>query len=269
MTRAPKAAVAMRKHQWAFRARFRANGFGWKSALPIKRIKEALSEIKKVRRKEPNLAADGAVLFLERLPSALTHVDSSSGAIGGAVNRAIESLVPIIAQAPADEDLREQWLERLWQAVEDDDMPYIEALPRDWGALCATRERALQWAKRFESTLRAMWQHGDYGHFNGTYACLDCLLHAEHYQELIDLIGKAPRIGWDCRCYGVRALAALGKHAEAIRYAEESQQDRYASLASITAACEEVLLSCGMVDEAYSSYAILANTKNTYGIVNK
>ncbi|MDX8414005.1 MAG: hypothetical protein R8J85_07950 [Mariprofundales bacterium] len=207
----------MRQHKWVFRARFRENSFGWKSALPIKRIKEALSEIKKVRRKEPNLAADGAVLFLERLAPALAHVDSSSGAIGGAVNRAIETLVPIIAEAPADATLREQWLERLWQAVEDDQMPYIEALPRYWGALCATQERALQWADRFESTLLAMWQHDGYGYFNGTYACMDCLLHTERYQELLDLIGKAPQINWSYRRYGVRALTALGKHAEASR----------------------------------------------------
>jgi len=37
------------KHKWAFRSRFRANAFGWRSDLPIKRIREALSEIRKVR----------------------------------------------------------------------------------------------------------------------------------------------------------------------------------------------------------------------------
>jgi hypothetical protein len=82
------------------------------------RIKEAVSEIKKVARKDAVLAAEGAVLFLEKLSPALEHVDSSSGAIGTAVNNAIEALVPIIAGAPANHALRDTWMERLWRAVE-------------------------------------------------------------------------------------------------------------------------------------------------------
>ena len=81
-------------HKWAFRARFRRNAFGWKSQPAIKRTKEAVSEIKKVARKDQVLAAEGAVLFLERVSPALSHVDSSSGAIGTAVNNAIAALVP-------------------------------------------------------------------------------------------------------------------------------------------------------------------------------
>jgi hypothetical protein len=42
------------------------------------------------------------VLFLERVSPALEHVDGSSGAIGTAVNRAIEDLVAVIARAPVD-----------------------------------------------------------------------------------------------------------------------------------------------------------------------
>ena len=64
------------------------------------RIKEAIAEIKKVARSDKVLAADGAVTFLEKLSPALEHVDSSSGAIGTASNRAIEALVPIIEVAP-------------------------------------------------------------------------------------------------------------------------------------------------------------------------
>jgi len=99
--RMPKAKAS--PHKWTFRARFRRNSFGWKSQPAIKRIKEALSEIKAVARKDQILAAEGAVLFLERVSPALEHVDSSSGAIGTAVNKAITALVDIIAAAPADE----------------------------------------------------------------------------------------------------------------------------------------------------------------------
>ena len=69
-------------HPWAFRARFRANAFGWKSQPAIARVREAVAEIKKVAKSDPLLAAEGAVLFLERVSPALAHVDSSSGAIG-------------------------------------------------------------------------------------------------------------------------------------------------------------------------------------------
>ena len=76
-------------HRWEFKARFRRHAFGWKSQPAIVRIRQAVAEIRKVARKEPMLAAEGAVVFLERLSPALEHIDSSSGAIGSAVNRAI------------------------------------------------------------------------------------------------------------------------------------------------------------------------------------
>ena len=104
------------RHKWAFRARFRRNAFGWKSQPAIKRIKEAVSEIKQVARKDEVLAAEGAVLFLQKLSPALERIDSSSGAIGTAVNNTIAALVPIIARAPADAKVREKWLERLFEA---------------------------------------------------------------------------------------------------------------------------------------------------------
>lgn len=88
-------------YKWQFAPRFRRNAFGWKSQPPIQRIKEALAEIKTAARKEPVLAAAGAVLFLEKLAPAIEGVDSSSGAIGTAVNRAIETLVTISTDARA------------------------------------------------------------------------------------------------------------------------------------------------------------------------
>ena len=117
-----------KNYKWPFRARFRRQGFGWRSQPAIKRIKEAVSEIKKEARRDRVLGAEGAVLFLERVSPAIEQVDGSSGAIGTAVRNAIDALVPIIAAAPADEGLREEWLERLWRAVQDDHMPYIESV---------------------------------------------------------------------------------------------------------------------------------------------
>jgi hypothetical protein len=61
-------------HEWNFRTRLRRNAFGWKSEPAIKGVKEAVSEIKKVARRDGVLAAEGAVLFLERVSPALARV---------------------------------------------------------------------------------------------------------------------------------------------------------------------------------------------------
>src|SRR5262245_63357237 len=100
----------VKAHGWTFRSRFRASAFGWRSDLPIKRIKEAVAEIKKATREDKILGAEGAVIFLEKVSAALERVDSSSGAIGTAVNRAIETLVQIVAPAPARGTKRDKWI---------------------------------------------------------------------------------------------------------------------------------------------------------------
>ncbi|MFP2958306.1 hypothetical protein ACLEPN_10820 [Myxococcus sp. 1LA] len=144
-------------HKWEFKARFRRHAFGWKSQPAITRIKQAVTEIKHAAKKAPVLAAEGAVLFLERVSPALAHVDSSSGAIGTAVNHAINELVPLIASAPVDAATRDAWLERLWEAYQADDIPYIESLGHHWGTLCAAPEVASAWANRLIGTVRLTW----------------------------------------------------------------------------------------------------------------
>ena len=77
-------------HRWAFKARFRAHGYGWHgSALASKRLKEAVREINSVAKSTPVLAAEGGVSLMERLWPALEHIDTSSGALGGAVHRTL------------------------------------------------------------------------------------------------------------------------------------------------------------------------------------
>jgi hypothetical protein len=119
-------------HTWEFKARFRRHALGWKSQPAIQRIKQAVTEIKKVARKDSVLAADGAVTFLERLSPALENIDSSSEAIGTAVNHAIAELVPMVAQARADSKTRAAWLDRLFEAHGEDQIPYIEGLADHW-----------------------------------------------------------------------------------------------------------------------------------------
>ena len=256
---------AAKAHSWTFRSRFRASAFGWRSDLPIKRITEAVAEIKKAAHKDKLLGAEGAVIFLEKVSGALEHVDSSSGAIGAAVNRAIEMVVPIIAQAPASDNLRDKWLERIWRAIEDDDIPYIELLPDHWGELCVTPERASRWADRFMQGVRLVWSpdlpRG--GHFKGTAGCLSALYAAGRHEDLLNLLDLASYKFWHDRQWGVRALAAQGKTAAAIHYAEDTRGLNQPN-SQISLACEQILLSGGLWREAYDRYALEANRHGTY-----
>lgn len=197
----PAAPKTTSPHKWTFASRFRRHAFGWRSQPAIKRIKEAVSEIKKTARKDPALAAEGAVLFLEKISPAIEQVDGSSGAIGASVDYAIEELAAIIAAAPADDILREKWLQRLWQAIEEDNMPYLESLPGHWGEMCATKMRASRWADEFVGTLRLAWSSDGSrrGWFKGTDACLSSLFAAERHDELFELIELDPHKWWSSR----------------------------------------------------------------------
>jgi hypothetical protein len=118
--------MAVSKHKWTFLSRFRAGAYSWKaSRLACQRLREAVSEIKKVAKKDPLIGAEGAVRLMEKIWPALEHVDSSSGALGSAVNKTLDDLIPIVVNAPADEKTRNNWLDRLWQAMEDDGVDYL------------------------------------------------------------------------------------------------------------------------------------------------
>ena len=251
-------------HKWQFASRFRRHAFGWRSDAPVQRIKEAITEIKQVARKEPVIAAEGAIILLEKLSPALEQVDSSSGALGSAVNKAIDTLVPIIVKAEVEPKLRQRWLERLWQALQDDEMPYIELLGDYWGELCVTPELASRWADEFLPVVESVWSPNASGHgfFKGASACLASLYAAGRHQELLALLDKARFKWWHDRRWGVKVLAAIGRKAEAIRYAEESRGLNDPGW-QIAQACEEILLSSGLHDEAYRRYAIEANQGTT------
>jgi tetratricopeptide (TPR) repeat protein len=256
--------MRMNVYKWQFSPRFRRHAYGWKSDTPIQRIKEAVTEIKLVARNDPSLGAEGAVLFLEKLSPAIEQVNSSSGAIGTAVNRAIDALVLIIAKPDVDLAIRHQWLERLWEAIQDDAIPYLETLGDYWGDLCVSKEMASQWADEFLSIIDIIWDStaSAHGYFKGTVACMSALYVAGRYDDLLILLDKAPFKWWHYRRWGVKALIAMNRRAEAIRYAEESRGLNQPDW-QIAEACEAILLSSGLSDEAYSRYAVKANQKTT------
>ena len=248
-----------------FAPRFRAGAFGWRSEPAIVRIKEAVTEIKTVAKKDPILGAEGAILFLQKLSAAIQNIDGSSGAIGTAANRAIEALVPIIAKAPADSTLRRKWLEKLYQAHADDQIPYIESLADYWGDLCANLEISAEWVDRLAGTVETVFRRSkeEFGYFHGTPMAFSALLASGQHERLLALIDLYPRKFWSYRKWGVQALVALGRGAEAIRYAEDCRGLNEPSWL-IAQACERILLSSGMAEEAYERYAYEANQAGTY-----
>ncbi len=251
-------------HPWSFRPRLRARAFGWRgSSLAIQRLKEALAEIKAVNRTDPALAAEGAILLMERLWSALQGVDSSSGALGNAVGKTVHALIDILLNAPADEPTLERWLDRLWTAIEEDGVDFLSEVRDRWGELCRTPERASRAADDFLPALRLSWSPEHRGYFKGTTACLSCLLAAGRHQELLDLIETAPFLWWHFRRYGVRALAAQGRIDEAIDYAEQSLglNDGPSDMART---CEEILLAAGRGEDAYRRFAYTANRAGSH-----
>lgn len=203
------------------------------------------------------------MLLIERISPALENVDSSSGALGTAVNHAIDELAMIISTVEVDTESRERWLERLWSAHEADRMPYIESLADHWGELCGRRELASGWADRLMDATRTALNPDPSRHafFHGTSACLSALYRAERYEEIVDLLDVDAI--WTYKRWSAMALVAMGKKSEAIRYSEACRGP-WTNDGDVDAVCEEILLSSGLVEEAYRRYGLRADRCGTY-----
>lgn len=170
-------------------------------------------------------------------------------AVANAVDKTVHVLIDIVVAAPADENLRDTWLEPLWTAVQEDGVDYLWEVSERWGGLCATPERASRTADDLLSIVRLSWSEKHGGYLRGTSACLSCLLAAGRRQELLNLIDTSPYPCWHYRRFGVQALAAMGRPVDAIGYAQDSLELND-SPAAIARACEEILLEAGRSDEA-------------------
>ena len=250
------------KHTWTFKPRLRTRAFGWKgSCLACQRLKEAAAEIKNVARQDPATAADGVVCLMERIWPAFQDIDTSSGALGGAVNWAQDELLPVVIDAPADRKTRDKWLDRLWQAIQDDGVDYLWVVEERWGELCGSREIASPWADLW--LLRTAWSDPrPGGYVRGGSVCLSSLVAAGRHEELLDLLALRRFPSWHDRKFGVQALLAQGRVDEALGYAEASRGLNQPNTA-IDAACEKILLDAGRTDEAYEKYALTANISST------
>ena len=252
---------------WAFTKRFRRGGFGWRaSRLASERIAEALAEIRAAARRDPLHAADGAVRFLVKLSPALEQVDSSSGALGNAAYAAIATLVPVIAQAPADGATRDGWLDQLFEAIRNDDSPYLESLDDRWGELCATPAVASRWADRLVDLVQhvnAERRRGRHAFTRADSLCYSALFSAGRHDELIKLIGGDPRPMWHDLLWVGRVKVARGEIDEAIEFMAKSV-NAWTPMAGLARFAERVLLQAGRRTEAYEKYALEANRATTY-----
>jgi hypothetical protein len=248
------------KHTWTFKASPRARAFGWNgSSLACRRLKEAVSEIKKVARVDAVTAGDGVVGLMERIWPACEHIDTSSGALGSAVNGTQGEVPPIAIEAPADRKTRDQWLVRLWQAIQANGVDYLWMVEDQWGELCGSREVASFWADEFLELLRTAWSDPRPGNYvRGTCLCLASLVAAGRCQELLEVLALERFPFWPHRKFGVQALAAEGRTDEALAFAEASRGLNQPDTA-IDAACKKILLDAGREDEAYERYALAAN----------
>lgn len=255
------------KHSWAFKKHFRTNAFGWRgSSLAIKRLGEAVSEIEAVAKNEPVTAAEGVVQLCERMWPALQQIDTSSGALGTAVRNTLETLMPILSGSPTDESLRRLWLDRLFEAVQEDGVEYLMGVQHHWAEICREPDLIDYWADHTLSTLRLAWgNRNEHGYFSATDICLVCLLESGRYKELKEVLSLRDYRFWPYERYWAQALLRQGKLDEAIEHAESMVDGiGYSYDNSIYRFCEQALIDVGRTDEAYERYALLDYPETTY-----
>lgn len=211
----------------------------------------------------PELAAEGATRLIERLVPAIENVDSSSGALGAAVRKALHELVAVVVRGSGGPQHADR-VERIYQAHTDEGMGYYDELGELWGALCASPEVASTWADRLVPPTREAFSSKEYQFFQGSTAALSSLVAAGRYQETLDLLALQrlqPPL-WFWRKFGVQALQAMGRPEEALAMAENACRNDHPL--EIGLACEEMLLALGREEEAYRKYGLTLERSNNY-----
>jgi hypothetical protein len=257
--------VAERK--WQFKTKLRARAYGWRgSRLAISRLKEAVSEIKAAVKSDPVAACDGAVSLMERIWPAFQDIDTSSGALGTAIARTLDELIPILIEAPANHPTRSKWLERLFEAVRNDGVEYLAPVEDRWGEIAHYPDLINEYADRLIGMIRRAWaDHETFQHVTGTSICLSCLLEAGRYAELQELLATRRMKFWSWHRFGAEALVRQGLWEAAIEYAEGVRSGTTSGHReiSIDRFCEDLLIRHGRSDEAYRRYGLRAVSGTT------
>lgn len=252
---------------WKFKRSFKANAFGCRSSkLACDRIREAVAEIQRVAGKDPVLAGEGAVLFLERLSPAVQDVDSSSGTLGTASHHAVEELVEIVLAAGIDEAKRSTWMDRLNEAVEADGFGYLEPVRDRWGELCWFPGLVTQWADRLVPFVRQEWSSPGHSYVMQASMALSCLVVLGKHEEIEGLLSLQDRLTWSCGRFLAESLVRKGQVDAALDLAaklgREGGSSGYGT--GMAGFCEQVLIGAGRREEAYRKYARAASTGHTY-----
>lgn len=248
--------------KWQFKTKFRAGAYGWRgSKLATTRLKEAVREIRMTAKSDPVAAGDGCVTLMERIWPALQHIDTSSGSLGTAVHRTLEDLIPLLVAAPAGRDTRARWLERLYEAVQNDGVEYLSPVQERWGEIARDPDLVNQYADMLLTRIREAWADRQrYTHGTGSTICLSCLLESGRYEELRDLLALRPFRFWPDNRYEAEALLRQGLWREALAYAEASRSKTNGAFSDhdIDCFCENILIRQGRLDEAYGRYGLAA-----------
>ena len=253
--------------EWQFKRKFRTNAYGWRaSSLAIGRLKEAAAEITSVAKSDPVAAGEGVVSLMERIWPSFQGIDTSSGALGAAVLRTVNELIPILTVAPADHATRGKWLERLFEAVQNDGAEYLAPLEDHWGEIAQYPDLIDEYADRMIGMVRRAWaDHQTFQHVVGTSICLSCLLEGGRYDELQELLATRRMKFWSSHRFGAEALVRQGLWEGAIAFAEavRSSTNPGFSEMSIDRFCEKLLIDHGRADEAYRRYGLRAASGTT------
>ena len=256
------------KHKWAFSPGLRAGAFGWRgSAKAIDRLKRARSEIRAVNRKDPVTAAAGVVTLAERIWPAFEHIDTSTGALGGAVSRTLDDLLEVLINAPATEATRATWLERLRTAIIDDGVQYLTPISEHFGRIAVFSVLMHKHADRDLDLIEQAWaDHARFSHVPTATLTLSCLLEAGRHDELLALLKLRNIRMWSDERFATEALLRQGREDEALARAKSMlEDDRHGwGRAEIARFCETVLLRQGKAEEAYRCFGLPHARGNTW-----
>ena len=226
-----RAWCASHRTRGQFKRGMRAGAFGWRgSANAIERLRSANSEIRAINRADPVAAAEGVVALAKPIWPAFEHIDTSSGALGSAVHRTLEDLVPILISAPADEHTRAHWLERLREAVVDDGVDYLAPVSDRFGEIAAFPALINLHADRDLDLIRNAWaDHARFTHIATATLTLSCLLEAGRHEELLALLAVKKTRLWFDEKFAAEALLRQGREDAALaRAAALLKEDRQA-----------------------------------------
>jgi hypothetical protein len=256
------------KHKWAFKAGMRARSYNWKSsAKAIARLKSTVSEIKAVNRSDPAAAAEGVIALAERIWPAFEHIDTSSGALGSAVNGTLETLIPILIAAPADVATRAKWLDRLRQAIQDDGVDYLFPFSEHFGEIAKFPKLMNQHADLDLDIIRHAWSDwAQFSYITTATLTLSCLLEAERYDDLTEVLALQKSRSWSDERFAAQALLRQGRDDEALAFAQVMLDAGHQSYnyAEICKFCEDLLVRQGKAGDAYSRFGLPTAAGNTY-----